>query len=195
MGFPRSSVVKNLPTKDAWVRYLGQKDPLEKEMATHSSNFAWEILGTEEPGRLQSMGSQRVRHDWMTKQHHQLESNIRRNNYMLTAAAAKLLQSCPTLGNPIDSSPPGSAVPGILQAKTLEWAAISFSSAWKGNVKVKSLSHVRLFATPWTAAHQALPSMGFSRQEYWSGVPLPFLNYMLIPIINLTFNSRQGIVA
>ena len=63
MGFPRSSVVKNLPTKDAWVRYLGQKDPLEKEMATHSSNFAWEILGTEEPGRLQSMGSQRVRHD------------------------------------------------------------------------------------------------------------------------------------
>ena len=195
MGFPRSSVVKNLPTKDAWVRYLGQKDPLEKEMATHSSNFAWEILGTEEPGRLQSMGSQRVRHDWMTKQHHQLESNIRRNNYMLTAAAAKLLQSCPTLGNPIDSSPPGSAVPGILQAKTLEWAAISFSSAWKWNVKVKSLSHVRLFATPWTAANQAPPSMGFSRQEYWSGVPLPFLNYMLIPIINLTFNSRQGIVA
>ena len=64
-------------------------------------------------------------------------------------------------------------VPGILQARTLEWVAISFSNAWKWKVKVKSFSHVRLFATPWTAAHQAPPSMGFSRQEYWSGVPLP----------------------
>ena len=85
------------------------------------------------------------------------------------AAAAKSLQSCPTLCNPIDSSPPGSAVPGILQGRTLEWVVISFSSAWKWKVKVKSLSHVRLLATPWTAAHQAPPSMGFSRQEYWSG--------------------------
>ena len=83
------------------------------------------------------------------------------------------LQSCPTLCNPIDSSPPGSPVPGILQARTLEWVAISFSSAWKWKVKVKSSSRVRLFMTPWTAAYQAPPSMGFSRQEYWSGVPLP----------------------
>ena len=89
------------------------------------------------------------------------------------AAAAKPLQSCPTLCDPIDGSPPGSAVPGILQARTLEWVAISFSNAWKWKVKVKSLSHVQLFATPWTEAHQAPPSMGFSRQEYWSGVPLP----------------------
>ena len=81
--------------------------------------------------------------------------------------------SCPTLCDPIDSSPPGSAIPGILQARTLEWGAISFSNAWKWKVKVKLLSRVRLFATPWTAAHQAPPSMGFSRQEYWSGVPLP----------------------
>ena len=88
-------------------------------------------------------------------------------------AAAKSLQSCPTLCDPIDGSPPGSPVPGILQARTLEWAAISFSSAWKWKVKVKSLSRVRLLATPWTAAHQASLSMGFSRQEYWSGVPLP----------------------
>ena len=80
-----------------------------------------------------------------------------------TAAAAKSLQSCPTLCNPIDSSPPGSPIPGILQARTLEWVAISFSNAWKWKVKVKSLSHVRLLATPWTAAYQALPSMGFSR--------------------------------
>ena len=89
------------------------------------------------------------------------------------AAAAKSLQSCPTLCDPIDGSPPGPLVPGILQARTLGWVAISFSNAWKWKVKVKSLSRVRLFVTPWTAANQAPPSMGFSRQEYWSGVPLP----------------------
>jgi len=95
----------------------------------------------------------------------------------LKSAAAKLLQSCPTLCDPIDGSSSGSPVPGILQARTLEWVAISFSNAWKWKVKVKSLSRVQLLATPWTAAHQAPPSMGFSRQEYWSGVPLPSLNY------------------
>ena len=89
------------------------------------------------------------------------------------AAAAKSLQSCPTMSDPIDGSPPGSTVPGILQARTLERVPISFSNAWKWKVKVKSLSRVRLFVTPWTAASQAPPSMGFSRQEYWSGVPLP----------------------
>ena len=137
------------------------------------------------------------------------------------ATAAKSLQSCPTLCDPMDGSPPGSPVPGILQARTLEWVAISFSNAGKWKVKVKSLSHVWLLsdpmdyslpgssipgilqartlewvaisfsnagkwkvkvkslsrvwllATPWTVAHQAPPSMGFSRQEYWSGVPLP----------------------
>ena len=89
------------------------------------------------------------------------------------AAAAKSLQSCPTLCDPIDGSPPGSPVPGILQARTLEWVAISFSNAWKRKVKMKSLSHIRLLVTPWTAAHQAPPSMGFSRQEYWNGLPLP----------------------
>ena len=89
------------------------------------------------------------------------------------AAAAKSLQLCPTLCNPIDHSPPGSTVPEILQARTLEWVAISFSNAWKWKVKVKSLSRVWLFPTPWTAAYQAYPSMGFSRQEYWSGLPLP----------------------
>jgi len=89
------------------------------------------------------------------------------------AAAAKSLQSCLTLCDPIDGSPLGSPVPGILQARTLEWVAISFSKAWKWKVKVKSLSHIRPSATPWTAAFQAPPSMEFSRQEYWSGVPLP----------------------
>ena len=88
------------------------------------------------------------------------------------SAAAKSLQSCPTLCNPRDGSP----IPGILQARTREWVAISFSNAWKWKMKVKLLSRVWLLATPWTAAYQAPPSMGFSRQEYWSGVPLPSPN-------------------
>ena len=98
---------------------------------------------------------------------------------LAAAAAAKSLQSCLTLCNSIDGSPPGSPIPGILQAKTLEWVAISFSKAWKWRVKVKSLSHVWLLVTPWTAAYQTPLSMGFSRQEYWSGVPLPSLQYLL----------------
>ena len=92
---------------------------------------------------------------------------------VIAAAAAKSLRSCPTLCDPRDGSPLGSNNPGILQARTLEWVAISFSNAWKWKVKVRSFSHVRLLATPWTAAYQAPPSMGFSRQEYRSGVPLP----------------------
>ena len=94
-------------------------------------------------------------------------------DYAASAAAAKPRQSCPTLCNPIDGSPPGSPVPGILKARTLEWIAISFSNAWKWKVQGKSLSRVRLLATPWTAAYQDPLSMGFSRQEHWSGVPLP----------------------
>ena len=105
------------------------------------------------------------------------------------AAAAKSLQSCPTLCNPIDGSPPGSPNPGILQARTLEWVAISFSNAWKWKVNMKSLSCVRLLATPWTAAYQAPPTVGFSRQEYWSGVPLPSLPFIAryIILINLRY--------
>ena len=89
----------------------------------------------------------------------------RKDGFTAAAAAAKSLQSCLTLWDPIDRSPPGSIVPGILQAWTLEWVAVSFSSALKWKVKVKLLSCVRLLATPWTAAHQAPPSMGFSRQD------------------------------
>ena len=91
---------------------------------------------------------------------------------LAAAAAAKSLQLCLTLCNPTDGSPPGSPIPGILQARTLEWVAISFSNAWKWKVKVKSLSHARLLVTPWTGAHQPPPSMRSSRQEYWSGVPI-----------------------
>ena len=103
-----------------------------------------------------------------------LKFNIQKTKIMASGPiAAKSLQLCPTLCDPIDGSPPGCPVPGILQARTLEWVAISFSNAWKWKVKVKSLSCVGPLATPWTAAYQAPPSMGFSRQEYWSGVPLP----------------------
>ena len=112
---------------------------------------------------------------------------MRRNSsFPDSAAAAKSVQSCPTLCDPIDGSPPGSPIPGILQARTLEWVAISFSSAWKWKVKVKSLSRVQLLETSWTAAYQAPPSMGFSRQEYWSGVPLssPLLKGYTIIILS-----------
>ena len=95
-----------------------------------------------------------------------------------TTTTTKSLQSCPTLCDPTHGSPPGSPVPGILQARTLDWVAISFSSAWKWKMKVKSLSRVLLLTTPWTAAYQAPPSRGFSRQEYWSGVPLTFTTYI-----------------
>ena len=121
--------------------------------------------------------------DEVSSKHNQNIIIILKNNFLIKLiiqscptflfAAAKSLQSCPTLCDPIDSSPPSSSIPGILQARTLEWVASSFSNAWKWKVKVKSLSHVQLFATPWTVAHQAPPSMGFSRQEYWSGLPLP----------------------
>ena len=109
-----------------------------------------------------------------------LKLNIQKTKIMASgpiaaAAAAKSFQSCPTLCDPIDGSPPGSPVPGILQARILEWVAISFSNVWKWKVKVNSLSRVWLLATPWTAAYQAPPSMGFSKQEYQSGVPLPSL--------------------
>ena len=97
-----------------------------------------------------------------------LQFHLNHNN----AAAAKSLQSCLTLCNPIDSSPPRSPVPGILQATTLEWVAISFSNAWKWKVKLKSLSRVWL-VTSWNVAYQAPLSMGVSMKEYWSGLPLP----------------------
>ena len=188
---------------ETWLWYLGRENPLKKEMVTHSSTLAWRISWTEKPGRLQSTGSQRVGHNWATSLDWtglywvfayllcshlslQLEYNLGETYFiwifrtldreqweMNAAAAAKLLQSCPTLCDPRDGSPTGSPVPGILQARTLEWVAISFSNAWKWKVKVKLLSHVRLLATPRTAAYQAPLSMGFSRQEYWSGVPLP----------------------
>ena len=108
---------------------------------------------------------------------------------IFSAATAKLFQSCPTLCDPIDGSPPGSPVTGILQARALEWVAISSSSARKRKVKVKSLNRVRFLATPWTAAYQAPPSMGFSRHEYWSGVslPSPIFSFSLFLVSSIYF--------
>ena len=115
----------------------------------------------------------------MTIETSKTENQREKNQHHRTSkacAAAKSLQSCPTLCNPIDGSPQTEAqqatIPGILQARTLEWVAISLSNAWKRKVKVKLLSRVWLIATPWTAAYQVPQSMGFSRQEHWSGVPL-----------------------
>ena len=136
-----AQTVKNPPAiQETRVWSLGQEDSLEMGLATPSSILAWRISWVKS-GRLHS-----------------------------AAAAAKSLQSCLNLWDPTDGSPPGCPVPGILQARTLEWVAISFSNAWKWKVEVKSLSRVRPSATPWIAAFQAPPSMGFSRQEYWSGV-------------------------
>ena len=119
----------------------------------------------------------------------------------LITAAAKSLQSCPTLCDPIDGSPPGSPVPGILKARTLEWVAISFSNVWKWKVKVKLLSFVQLVATWWTAAYQAPPSMGFSRQEVWSGSLEKYksqaaLKYHLTPVkLDVLLSKRQIIIS
>ena len=105
--------------------------------------------------------------------------------FIHAAAAAKSLQSCPTLCDPIDGSPPGSTIPGILQARTLEWVAISFSNAWKWKMKVKLLSRVRLLATPWTAAYQAPPSMGFSKARVleWSAISFSMLILYSVKIL------------
>ena len=163
-----AQMVKNRhEMQETWVWFLGWEDPLETGMATCSSVLAWRITWTEDPGGLQSMGLQRVRHNRATS-----------HTCMLLLPLLLSRFSHVRLCNSIDSSPLGSPVPGILQARTLEWVAIAFSNAWKWKVKVKSLSCVPLSATPWTAAHQVPPSMGFSRQEYWSGVPLPSPTHM-----------------
>ena len=161
-------------------------------MATNSSILAWKSPLMEEPGSLQSLRSQsRTGQSYFTflgtkSKGHRVEykTSFQSLYSLMHAAAAKLLQWCPTLFDPIDSSPPGSAFPGILQARTLKWVAIFFSNAWKWKVKVKSFSRVRLLETPWSAAHQAPPSMGFSRQEYCSGVPLSSRSLMRGCLLN-----------
>ena len=182
-----AQMFKNLPAVcETQVWSLGWEDPWRRE---------WQptpvFLPGESHGQRSLVGYSPWSHkesdttEWLTLSlfttfpTHQEESwiEIKSDYFWLYPStksnAAASLQSCPTLCDPIDGSPPGSPVPGILQARTLEWVAVSFSSAWKWKVKVKLLSRVWLLATPWTAAYQAPPSMGFSRQQYWSGVPLP----------------------
>ena len=161
-------MVKNPPAIwESWVWSLGWEGSLEEGMTTHSSILAKRIP-TDRGAWQATVHEVTMSWTWL--------SEVGRE---VAAAAAKSLQSCPILCDPTDSSPPGSAVPGILQARTLEWVAISFSNAWKWKTKVKSLSCARLLATPWMAAYQAPLSMGFSRQEYWSGVPLDVGSYYI----------------
>ena len=101
-----------------------------------------------------------------------------------TESESEVAQSCLTLCDPVDCSLWGSSVHGILQARILEWVAISFSNAWKWKVKVKSLSRVRLLATPWTAAYQAPPSMGFSRQYFLSHQQISVSSWLLPAVHN-----------
>ena len=141
-----------------------------KEFNTYmeSCQCSWMVNVQHRGGSELGLGPASPLSDSMT-----LSKSLKLFKPQLTHCYAKSRQSCPTLCDPMDGNPPGSPVPGILQARTLEWVAISFSNAWKWKVKVKSLSRVGLFTTPWTAAYQAPPPIGFSRQEYWSGVPLP----------------------
>ena len=123
--------------QETWVQSLGWEDPLEKGMATRSGNFAWEIPQTEDFSLTTCSFPPFLSWD----QPNCLRLMVPPSGMIFkktSAAAAKVLQWCPTLCDPIDGSPPGSTVPGILQARTLEWVAISFSSAWKWKVKSES---------------------------------------------------------
>ena len=104
---------------------------------------------------------------------------------------AKSLQSCRTLYDPIDGSPPGSPIPGILQARTLEWVAVSFSNAWKWKVKVKSLSPVWLLATPWIVATRLLHPWDFPDKS--NGVGCHCLLWFVDSIILYIENPNDAI--
>ena len=123
-GFTGGSLIKNLPANAGDVgSILGQDDPLEEEMATHSSILAWRFRQTWEPGRLQSIGSQRIRHDLAPIQ------------IAPDMGSCLVTKSCPTLfATPLDCSLLGSSVHGISQARMLERAAISYS---RGSFRTK----------------------------------------------------------
>ena len=165
---PVAQMLKHLPAmRQTQIRSLGQKDPLEKEMATHSSTLAWKMPWTEEPGRLQSMGSQRIGHDW------------------------------PTSLSFSDYSPPGSTVHGISQARILEWVAIPFSNSiqsihykstilWCVCVCVLVAHLCPTLRNPMDYSLPAPLSMAFSKQEYWSG--LHFLLQGIFPTQGLNWH-------
>ena len=198
----RVMVVKLFFTKWTFCSWTCHQDWYPSSVLPSSIRKAW-LPFAGEPSRLnhqccavlRSMENRQVGLAAVRVNSFQICSEVHRTLPAAAAAAAKSLQSCPTLCDLIDGSPPGSAVAGILQARTLEWVASSFSSAWKWKVKVKLLSRVLLLATPWTTAYQAPPSMGFSRQEYWSGVPLPSPRTLpnLVLILNI-FHVSSGVL-
>ena len=157
-------MVKRPPAvQETWVWSMGREDPLEKGMTTHSSILPWRIPF--------------FRGAWWVTVHGVTESDTTERLTVIFCCCCCCVASVVSDSvQPHRRQPTRLPVPGILQARTLEWVAISFSNAWKSKVKVKSLSRVWLLVTPWTAAYQAPPSMGFSRQEYWSWVPLPSLH-------------------
>ena len=176
-------MVKNLPAMwETWVQSLSQEDPLEKAIVTHSCILSWRIPWTEEPGRLQSMGSQRVRHNWATNTHPQrnfckwnsregevavfLSCSFQRRRCLsqYLSLQLSLFSVCLSLSHSFSLFPFLSCIVSALLLK---------SSFLRSKVKVKSLSCVQLFATPWTVAYKVPPSMEFSRQEHWSGLPFP----------------------
>ena len=170
MGFPSGAVSKDSTFNAGETPGSGKSsgegnvNPLQNSFLGNPMDWgAWQAT---------VHGVVRIGHNSMTKPPTTTTTGEQLNGYAADAAAESF-QLCPTPCDPIDGSPPSSPIPRILQARTLEWVATSSSNAWKWKVKVKSLSHVWLAAAPWTAAHQASLSMGFSRQEYWSGAPLP----------------------
>ena len=164
---PSSLIHKRIwnPDPIRWLYWDISLPSAQVVLLTSTPHFWFISLSCNKQGSLYSVTNRLI--VMIILQYIQIQKHY--NCIAATATAAKSPQSCPTLCDPIEGSPPGSPIPGILQARTLEWVPISFSSAWKWKVKVKSLSRVRLLAAPWTAAYEAPPSMWLSRQEYWRG--------------------------
>ena len=156
-AFLVAQLVKNIPTiLETWVWSLGQKDTLEKQEATHSSILAWRIPWTEEYGRLQSMGLQRVRHDWVT------------NTFTLVVLML-VAQSYLTLWDHIDCSPSVSSVHGIPEAKILEWVAISSSQGFSRPRDWAWVSCVSCTPQRFLTAEQFGKHLCSQRRLYWGG--------------------------
>ena len=171
-----AQTVKCLPDmQETWVRFLGREDPLEKEMTIHSSTLAWKIPWMEEPDRLQSMGSQRVGHDWATSRFLREAYNVslchwppQRTYWMWfpngcikpSVTERACLLSCSVVSDslqPVECSLPGSSVHGILQARILEWVAIPFSrgSYWpRDRIPVSCIAS--RFSTIWATGEASL---------------------------------------